>query len=436
MFYYSTERKSEPVRFREALLTGMPSDNGLYMPESIPIFPTEYFKKIRGMSLEQISFDILEAFIANDIPTNNLRDIVNSAIDFEAPLVSIDEGLSIMELFHGPTLAFKDFGARLMARLMAYYNKDEDSRLLILVATSGDTGSAVASGFSGIDGIDVAILYPSGKVSDVQEKQLTTVGGNVTAFEVDGTFDDCQRLVKEAFLDEDLRSKIRLSSANSINISRLIPQIFYYFYGYSQTNQDGGEVVFSVPSGNFGNVTAGLFAKRMGLPIKNFISPTNINDTFPDYIRTGAYSPRSSVQTISNAMDVGDPSNVKRINDLYDNDINRLSKDLFSWPYSDSLTVDGIRYLYEKFNYIADPHTSVGFLGLNTFRNKFDNRVQGIVLSTAHPAKFIHTVNKALNISVDIPSVLANAMLRDKKSIVTNSSYKSFRSRLLGIYKS
>ena len=434
MLYYSTSGKVEPVSFSRALLTGMPGDNGLYMPEHIPSFSDGYISELRGKSLREISLDVSRLYIGDDLPQNELERVVDSAINFDAPLVSLDEGIGILELFHGPTLAFKDYGARLMARLMEYFNRGESSRLLILVATSGDTGSAVASGFYGVDGIDVAILYPSGKVSSVQEQQLTTVGGNVTAFEVAGTFDDCQALVKSAFLDADLASQVRISSANSINISRLIPQIFYYFYGYSQTIPEGGDVVFSVPSGNFGNVTAGLFAKRMGLPVRCFISPTNINDTFPEYLMTGSYSPKPSVQTLSNAMDVGDPSNVRRINDMYGGDRGRIARDLYSWPYDDQLTSDGIRHMYSRYGYVADPHTSVGFLGLNTYRNKISSDVQGIALSTAHPAKFLDTVSVCVDKEINLPPALSDAMLKKKKSIPTENSFPVFKDKILERY--
>ena len=434
MLYYSTAGKVEPVSFKEAVLAGLPIDNGLFMPENIPTLSKDYIDTIRSKSLKEISFDISSLYLNDDISQSDLDRIISDAINFEAPLVSIDKGIGILELFHGPTLAFKDFGARFMSRVMGYFNKDEDSRLLILVATSGDTGSAVASGFYGIDGIDVAVLYPSGKVSAVQEQQLTTVGGNVTAFEVAGTFDDCQALVKSSFLDSDVSKKLRISSANSINISRLIPQIFYYFYGYSQTDNRSKDVVFSVPSGNFGNVTAGLFAKRMGLPVRCFISSTNINDTFPEYLRTGSYSPKPSIQTLSNAMDVGDPSNVRRINDMYGNNIDRISKDLFSWPYNDQLTSDTIRYIYNRYDYIADPHTAVGLLGLNTYLKKIDSDAQGVCLSTAHPAKFIDTVNGCIDTEVALPPALSDAMTKDKKAIKIENNYKVFKDNILDRY--
>ena len=328
MIYYSTNNKNQRVSLREAVIQGLAPDNGLYMPESIPVLSASFFESLSQLSFQEIGFRVAKSLIGEDIPTNELKRIVDHTIQFDAPLVEIERDVFSLELFHGPTLAFKDFGARFLSGLLGYFANQQDKEITILVATSGDTGSAVANGFLNVPGTKVIVLYPSGKVSDIQEKQFTTLGGNITALEIDGTFDDCQRLVKQAFMDEELKRKLFLTSANSINIARLIPQSFYYFHAYAQLKDKQSEIVFSVPSGNFGNLTAGLFAKRMGLPIHKFIAATNRNDIVPKYLQTKLFSPRPSVQTISNAMDVGNPSNFARILDLYQSDFDALSKDI------------------------------------------------------------------------------------------------------------
>ncbi|MDP3445680.1 MAG: threonine synthase, partial [Ignavibacteria bacterium] len=385
MRYYSTRNKSQLSSFKEALLGGLAKDGGLYMPESIPRLSQKYFDEIENYTFQEISFEIAKQFVGDEIPKAKLEELIYDAINFDAPLHYLNDKLAILELFHGPTLAFKDFGARFMARTMEYFVQGNDKELVILVATSGDTGSAVANGFYGIEGIKVYVLYPQGKVSIIQEKQLTTLDKNITALEVKGTFDDCQRLVKSAFVDSELSSKINLSSANSINISRLIPQSFYYFNAYKQVKDKTKKVIISIPSGNLGNLTAGLFAKKMGLPIYKFIGATNSNNVFTEFIETANFTPRESVLTLSNAMDVGNPSNLERINELYSNKIEQIRDVVISSSFDDNATKEGIKHIYEKFNYIIDPHGAVGYLSLYDYiaKNKITNYT-GIVAETAH----------------------------------------------------
>nr|HMU03957.1 threonine synthase [Saprospiraceae bacterium] len=353
---------------------------------------------------------------------------VYDAINFPAPVVMLDEKIGTLELWHGPSLAFKDFGARFMAALMSYFIKNENQHTTILVATSGDTGGAVAAGFFKTPGIEVIILYPSGKVSDLQEKQLTTLGENITAIEINGTFDDCQALVKEAFLDSELNEKYYLSSANSINIARLIPQSFYYFEAYKQVKKYGKEVVFSVPSGNFGNITAGLLAKKMGLPIKRFIAATNVNKIVPDYLSTGNYTPKPSVATISNAMDVGSPSNFTRILALYDQDYKAIKKDIEGFWLDDTDTRTAMKEAYQKYQYVCDPHGAIGYQSLT---NLGENEL-GIFLETAHPAKFLDTVAETLGHKIDIPDALSSLVEKEKQSTMMDTSFASFKAFLLG----
>jgi threonine synthase len=363
MNYYSTNNPTHKVSLKEAVLKGLAYDNGLYMPEAIPVLPKSFFDLLPEKSFQQIAFEVANAFLKDDVPTAELKRIIEHTISFDAPLIELEKNVFTLELFHGPTLAFKDFGARFMSQLLGYFAKEEKREIVILVATSGDTGSAVANGFLGVPGTKVVVLYPSGKVSDTQEKQFTTLGQNITALEVDGSFDDCQRLVKEAFLDEELTTKFFLTSANSINIARLIPQSFYYFYAWSRLKEKSN-VVFSVPSGNFGNLTAGLIAKRMGLPIRHFVASTNINDIVPEYLRTGHFNPKSSQSTISNAMDVGNPSNFARMMDLYQNDHEKLKSDVLGFDFSDAETQTTMCEVFARSKYIIDPHGAVGYLGL------------------------------------------------------------------------
>lgn len=436
MELYSTNGKSEIVEFREAVLEGLASDGGLFMPRKIPVMSPDFFKHLDSMSLQEISFEVARTLLGGNIPVSALKDIVDSALNFDVPLIHIEDNRYILELFHGPTLAFKDVGARFMARVVSHFAKGPGKELTILVATSGDTGSAVAQGFYNLSGIRVVILYPQSKVSELQEKQLTTVGGNVTALEVEGTFDDCQGMVKEAFQDTSLNGKLSLTSANSINIARLLPQAFYYFYAYAQALKAQPEIrdsrkplVFSVPSGNFGNLTAGLIAKRMGLPINHFIATTNVNDVVPEYLTGGEFRPRPSKQTISNAMDVGNPSNFDRMLELYNHDIQRMRADITGYSFTDDETRNAIREVYEQDRYIMDPHTAVGNLGLRRYQQSHPDAL-GISLSTAHPAKFGSIVEPLIGEEIELPQALKESLGREKRSIVVPNSYEALRTFL------
>jgi threonine synthase len=433
MRLYSTKNKSNLVSLKEALLKGLPEDNGLFMPTVIPPLPQEVLQNLKRYSFQEIGFEVCKHLFMGEIPENDLQDIIETAINFPAPLVKLDERTYILELFHGPSLAFKDFGARFMAQLMSYFNRDSDKELVILVATSGDTGGAVAAGFFKAPGIKVVILYPSGKVSDLQEKQLTTLGHNVAALEINGTFDDCQSLVKQAFLDKVLTSKIRLSSANSINIARLIPQSFYYFEAWKQLPHSDKSVVFSVPSGNFGNLTAGLIAKKMGLPVHQFIAATNANDVVPVYLKTGVFTPLPSSPTISNAMDVGNPSNFARMLDLYGSTWNNMKSAIKGFSFDDEQTREAMRAVYLNKSYILDPHGAVGYLALKKFQ-KQEPETKGIVLETAHPSKFIHEVEYTLKTKIDIPERLAELAHLKKSAVKLNPSFNDFREWLANNY--
>lgn len=429
MKLYSTKNPTKFVSLKEAVFKGLPEDNGLYMPENIPQLSADFIKNLKDHSFQSIAFEVAKTLIGESIPEKDLKRIVESAIDFPAPVVRLDDDTHILELFHGPSLAFKDFGARFMAQLMSYFNQGDNEELVILVATSGDTGGAVAAGFYKTLGIKVVILYPSGKVSMLQEKQLTTLGENVTALEVQGTFDDCQALVKKAFLDDELTSKIRLSSANSINIARLIPQSFYYFEAYKQLDTKGKPVVFSVPSGNFGNLTAGLFAKKMGLPVHQFIAATNANDVVPQYLASGEYKPVPSVRTLSNAMDVGNPSNFARMLDVYGSTWNNMINDIKGYSYNDEETKEGVKEVFSKYNYIIDPHGAVGYLALKEYQKT--NDVVGVVLETAHPTKFLDDMESILNQKIPIPERLASLADKKKESILRGIDFESFKDWLL-----
>ncbi|NOX65027.1 MAG: threonine synthase [Chlorobi bacterium] len=431
MNYYSTNNKNLKVSFREAVMKGLSPDGGLFMPELIPQLDADFINNLNNYSIQEIGFEVAKLFIDNEIPDPDLENIIENAINFDAPLVELDNKLSILELFHGPTLAFKDFGARFMARTMSHFLKDSDEVVNILVATSGDTGSAVASGFYGVEGINVYLLYPSGKVSDIQEMQLTTFDKNITALEIEGTFDDCQKLVKSAFVDNEINSKMKLSSANSINIARLIPQSFYYFNGYKQLKNRSENVLVSVPSGNLGNLTAGLMAKKMGLPIAKFIGATNSNSVFTEFIRSGKYEPRPSVKTLSNAMDVGAPSNLARIQSLY-TDHSIILKDIASNTHNDDQTIEMIQQTYRKYNYIIDPHGAVGMLALEQYlaEEKLED-YSAIVVETAHPAKFKESVEDALGIDIKLPEALQKCISKEKKTIKISNSYSAFKEFLL-----
>ena len=414
-------------------MKGLSPDGGLFMPEFIHQLEDSFYNSISKLSIQEIGLEVAKQFVADEIPISDLKNIIDDAINFDAPLVELDDNISILELFHGPTLAFKDFGARFMARTMSYFLRNSDEEVNILVATSGDTGSAVASGFYGIEGINVYLLYPSRKVSSIQEKQLTTFDKNITALEIEGTFDDCQRLVKSAFLDDEINSKMKLSSANSINIARLIPQSFYYFNAYKQIKEKSKEIYFSIPSGNLGNLTAGLMAKKMGLPVSKFIGATNSNSIFTEFIESGEYVPRSSVETLSNAMDVGAPSNLARIQSLYD-EHSIILKDIASNTHNDSQTIEKIKEISKKYNYTIDPHGAVGLLALEQFiaENKIE-KYSGIVLETAHPAKFKETVDKALQIDIELPESLQKSVNKAKKSLLLSKDYSEFKNYLLEI---
>jgi threonine synthase len=433
MLFYSTNNKQHKVNLRDAVIRGLAPDNGLYMPEEIPTFSSEFINRLGSTSFSEIAFSVAEKFIGKDVvPTIELKKIIERTITFDAPLVEIEKNIFALELFHGPTLAFKDFGARFMSQLLGYFAQQQDKEIVILVATSGDTGSAVANGFLGVKGVKVVVLYPSGKVSEVQEKQFTTLGKNITAIEIDGTFDDCQRLVKQAFQDEDLRQRYFLTSANSINIARLIPQSFYYFYSYGRIQDKSKLIVFSVPSGNFGNLTGGLFAKKMGLPISRFIVSTNSNDIVPQYLTSRVFSPRSSVSTISNAMDVGNPSNFARMLDLYDNDFDLLSKDVVGYSFSDEETSNAIKSVFNESKYTMDPHGSVGYLGLKKYKSLNPN-IMGVFLETAHPAKFLDVVEKVLGRSIQLPKALEHFMSNKKISIPASAEFEKFKKLLKSI---
>lgn len=430
MLFYSTQNRALKVTLQQAVTQGLAPDNGLYMPDQIPELPKEFFDTLEMQSFEQMAFTVVSNLLGDELSRQELQRMIEHTIQFDAPLVAIEQDIFSLELFHGPTMAFKDFGARFMSQLLGHFAKQQNREIVILVATSGDTGSAVANGFLRVPGTKVIVLYPSGKVSDVQEKQFTTLGQNVTALEVDGTFDDCQRLVKQAFLDAQLKESLFLTSANSINIARLIPQSFYYFYAYAQVKKIKKPVVFSVPSGNFGNLTGGIIAKRMGLPIEKFIACTNINDIVPEYLHTKLFNPRDSKPTISNAMDVGNPSNFVRMLDLYDHDFERMTADIVGTSFTDQETRDAMRHVYKTAKYMVDPHGAVAYLGLKKYM-KTNADVTGIFLETAHPGKFKDVVEETLHTKVPLPETLQKFMAHKKQSIPLGNSFEQFKEFLL-----
>lgn len=433
MILYSTKNRSHEVSLKEAVIRGLAPDNGLYMPKQISRLPNRFFETLPGRSFQEIAFDVAEHLIGDAVPGDELRKIVDHTISFDAPLVEIEKDIFALELFHGPTLAFKDFGARFMSRLLGYFAKAEQNEIVILAATSGDTGSAVANGFLGVKGTRVIVLYPKGKVSTIQEKQFTTLGHNITAIEVNGTFDDCQALVKSAFQDEELRSQFFLTSANSINIARLIPQSFYYFYAMSQLIKNRKPVVFAVPSGNFGNLTGGLLAVKMGLPIEHFVIATNKNDVVPEFLQTKKFQPRPSIQTISNAMDVGNPSNFDRIMAIFENDFSEISKTISGYAITDSETREAMRAVKRESGYILDPHGAVAYAGLKKYP-QLKNRT-GVFLETAHPAKFIETVEETLEEEVVIPETLQQFLKREKQALSLGNNFGEFKSILSQILR-
>ncbi len=431
MKFYSTKRTAPETNFREAIFKGLPEDNGLYLPESIPQLSEKFINQLSNYSLPEIAYEVASKFVGDEIPASSLTSLVEEVMNFEIPLVEIEQNIYTLELFHGPTLAFKDVGARFLARCLSHFVAQSQEKLTILVATSGDTGSAVANGFYGVEGIDVVLLYPSGKVSKIQEMQLTTLGNNITALEVNGTFDDCQKMVKEAFLDKELKNRKNLTSANSINVARLIPQSFYYFHAYAQLDNVSKPVVFSVPSGNYGNLSAGLLAKKMGLPIHKMIASSNINKIVPEYLEQGVFEPKSSEMTISNAMDVGNPSNFARMYDWYNESVEAMREDIEGFWFSDESTRKVMQEVYSKTNYMLDPHGAVGYLGLTSFINQKESNVTGIFLETAHPAKFKDVVDSTLGKSIEIPSALADCMKKEKQSTVIEPGVEHLKSFLL-----
>lgn len=426
MNYYSLNNKAQKVSFQEAVVQGIAPDRGLYFPESITALPTEFIQNIENYSNEEIAFTVISQFVGDEIDEASLKEIIKETLCFDFPTVKVEDNVYSLELFHGPTMAFKDVGGRFMARCLGYFNKDKThEQVTVLVATSGDTGGAVASGFLGVDGVNVVILYPSGKVSDIQEKQLTTLGQNITALEVNGVFDDCQDMVKNAFLDAELTSQ-NLTSANSINVARWLPQMFYFFFAYKQLKQQGKDFVFVVPSGNFGNICAGMMASKLGLPVKQFVAATNVNDTVPRFLATGTYEPKPSKQTISNAMDVGNPSNFVRIQEIYGQDTEALKKHFSSFSYTDEDTRKAMKAIYETSGYVADPHGAVGYLGAKKYLENHDDLC--VFLETAHPVKFLDTVVDTLGVEVAIPLQIEAVLDKEKKStlIDTYNDLKAF----------
>lgn len=435
MQYYSTNGNTPKVSLQTAVVKGLAADRGLFMPERIPLLPKAFFNNIGEMSLQDISYIVANTLFGDDIDSATLKDIVYDTLNFDIPLKQVTENKYSLELFHGPTLAFKDVGARFMARLLGYFNKQENKggMVNVLVATSGDTGSAVANGFLGVPGVRVFVLYPKGKVSLIQESQFTTLGQNITAIEVDGTFDDCQALVKSAFMDEELNDHMMLTSANSINVARFLPQMFYYFYAYAQLLKQGKDVsniVVSVPSGNFGNITAGLIGKRMGLPIKRFIAANNKNDIFFNYLNTGVYSPKPSVATIANAMDVGDPSNFARVLDLYKHSHEAICAEISGCTYTDEQIGETMVKAFNETGYVLDPHGAVAYRSLEEGLKEGET---GIFLETAHPAKFKSTVDAILQENIEIPEKLAAFMRGEKQTVEMDSKFATFKKLLMSV---
>lgn len=434
MKLYSTSNKDLRVSFKDALFNSLPADKGLYMPVSIPVLDPEFIRNLHQYNLQEIAFHVSKAILNGAIPDDDLKGIVDDAISFEAPVIALSDRMYVLELFHGPSLAFKDFGARFMSRVMSYFLRAGEKELNVLVATSGDTGGAVALGFLGVPNTTVTILYPKGKVSPVQELQLTTNGQNIRAIEIEGTFDDCQALVKQAFNDPELKERFRLTSANSINISRLIPQTFYYFNACAQLQRLGfSEFVFSVPSGNFGNIGAGLLAFRMGLPVKAFLAATNINDTVPSFLKSGVYQPRPSVQTWSNAMDVGDPSNWVRIMDLFEGNSDELKKVLSAYSFTDKETLDAIKQVHLDHGYIMCPHTAIAWLALKQWMNDHPaEEAAGVFLSTAHPCKFPEIFPEEIAAEIDVPSQVKELEGKERVVVSLGKDFESFKAFLLG----
>ncbi|MFH4966450.1 threonine synthase [Gaetbulibacter sp. M235] len=429
MNYYSLNKQAPNTTFKDAVIKGLAPDKGLYFPESITPLNDEFFNDIDKLSYSEIAFEAIKQFVSPDIPEAVLKTIIEETLSFDFPVVQLNDNISTLELFHGPTMAFKDVGARFMARCLGYFNKDNTNQVTVLVATSGDTGGAVANGFLGVKGVNVVILYPSGKVSDIQEKQLTTLGQNIKALEVHGTFDDCQAMVKTAFLDEELTSHMQLTSANSINVARWLPQLFYFMFAYKQLHKKHKDIVFSVPSGNFGNICAGIMAQQLGLPVNHFIASNNKNNVVTEYLKTQLYQPKPSVQTISNAMDVGDPSNFIRIQEIYKNKFETLKENVSSYSFSDDETKDALKEIYSNYNYVADPHGAVGYLGCKSYL-KDHPKAHCVFLETAHPTKFLDVVEEVIQEKQLLPEQIQSVMGKDKVSVKI-STYDDLKTFLL-----
>jgi threonine synthase len=433
MKFYSTNNTSSRVSFKDAVFNSMPQDKGLYMPEYIPRLDDKFINNLDSYSLPEIAFHVAQNLLGDDIPADDLKAIIDDAINFYAPIIKLEENVYVLELFHGPSLAFKDFGARFMSRVMSYFLEEGEKQLDVLVATSGDTGGAVALGFLGVPNTRVTILYPKGKVSDIQELQLTTNGQNIRSVEIEGTFDDCQALVKQAFTDMELNEKYRLTSANSINIARLIPQTFYYFNAYAQLLKQGiSKVVFCVPSGNFGNIGAGLLAWKMGLPVEQFIAATNANDTVPQFLKNGVYQPKPSVATLSNAMDVGNPSNWVRIADLFKEDMSQLNKLITGYSFDDEETLKAINAVYDHYQYVVCPHTAIAWQALKDYQQDISvDDTAGIFLSTAHPCKFPDVFPDNIAKHIDVPAQVKELHTKTKHSVALGKDFEGFKEYLL-----
>jgi len=433
MNFYSTNSPQVEVPFKEAVFNSLPQDRGLYMPVSIPKLSDEFIKNLGNYTLPEIAFEVAKNILAGSIPEVDLKAIIDDAINFDAPIVKLEDDVYVLELFHGPSLAFKDFGARFMSRVMSYFLRDGEKMLDVLVATSGDTGGAVALGFLGVPNTRVTILYPKGKVSPIQEQQLTTNGQNIRAIEVDGTFDDCQALVKAAFVDDELNAKFRLTSANSINIARLIPQTFYYFNAYAQLLRQGkSDIVFSVPSGNFGNIGAGILAYKMGLPVKQFLAATNVNDTVPEYLNTGVYQPKPSVATLSNAMDVGAPSNWVRISHLFEDKLDDLKQLITGYTHNDAQTLESIEEAFAQYNYVVCPHTAIAWRALKAWHlHHPESKAAGVFLSTAHPCKFPEVFNPEISAKIVVPESVLEMEGKPSLSVLLGKDFEGFKGYLL-----
>ncbi|WP_100615748.1 threonine synthase [Confluentibacter citreus] len=429
MNYYSLNHKAPNTSFKDAVIKGLAPDKGLYFPESITPLPKAFFENIDNLSHSEIAFEAIKQFVSPDIPETVLKTIVEETLSFDFPVVELNKNISTLELFHGPTMAFKDVGARFMARCLGYFNQNNDREVTVLVATSGDTGGAVANGFLGVKGVNVVILYPSGKVSDIQEMQLTTLGQNIKALEVDGTFDDCQAMVKTAFLDENLTGKMQLTSANSINVARWLPQLFYFIFAYKQLHNKYEDIVFSVPSGNFGNICAGMMAQQLGLPVNHFVAANNVNNVVTRYLISQLYEPKPSVQTVSNAMDVGAPSNFIRIQEIYKNNFEALKENISSYSFTDSQTKEAMLDMYNNYGYVADPHGAVGYLGCKSYLKEHPN-AHCVFLETAHSTKFLDVVEDVIKEKQTLPEQIKSVMGKEKVAVKI-STYEDLKKFLL-----